>query len=81
MNQVFQQDINTKELQPGGSLLINLLFKKPVELPDSQMVANVCRKHFGNIECHESNDKSVFITALDYMVEFKETENDLPMTN
>ena len=36
MNQVFQQDLNTKELQPGGPLLINLLFKEPVELPDTQ---------------------------------------------
>lgn len=36
MNQVFQQDLNTKELQPGGPLLINLLFKEPVELPDTR---------------------------------------------
>ena len=70
MNQVFQQDLNTKELQPGGPLLINLLFKEPVELPDTQRVADVCRKHFGNVECREGDDKSVFITALDHMVEF-----------
>lgn len=34
MSKVFQQDLNTKELQPGGPLLINLLFKEPVDLPD-----------------------------------------------
>lgn len=72
MNQVFQQDLNTKELQPGGPLLINLLFKEPVELPDTQRVADVCRKHFGNVECREGDDKSVFITALDHMVEFED---------
>ena len=63
MNQVFQHDPNTQELQPGGPLLINLLFKEPVELPDTQRVADVCRKHFGNVECREGDDKSVFITA------------------
>ncbi len=72
MSQVFQQDLNTKELQPGGPLFINLLFKNPVELPSAQRVADVCRKHFGNVECHEGDDKSVFITVLDHMVEFED---------
>ena len=35
-------------------------FKEPVELPDTQRVADVCRKHFGNVECREGDDKSVF---------------------
>lgn len=72
MKQVFQQELNTKELQPGGPLLINLLFKEPVELPDTKSVADVCRKHFGNVECHRAESQSVHIFALDHMVEFED---------
>ena len=72
MKQVFQQNLNTKELQAGGPLLINLLFKEPADLPDTQRVADVCRKHLGNVECHRAESQSVHIFALDHMVEFED---------
>lgn len=72
MSKVFKQDRKTKEQQPGGPFLITMLFKEPVELPDTQRVAEVCRKNLGNVECHGKDDQSVHILALDHIVEFED---------
>ena len=44
MSEVFEQDINTKE-HSQEPFPHNMLFKQPVELPDTQKVTEVCRKH------------------------------------
>lgn len=72
MSKVFKQDQKTKESQPGGPFLITMLFKEPVGLPDTQRVAEVCRKHLGNVDCHGKDDQSVHIFALDHIVEFED---------
>lgn len=72
MSKVFKQDQKTKEQQPGGPFLITMLFKEPVKLPDKEKVAEVCRKHLGNIECHGNDDQSLHIFALDHIVEFED---------
>lgn len=72
MSKVFKQDRKGKEQQPGGPFLITMLFKEPVELPDKEKVAEVCRKHLGHVECHGDDGESVHILALDHIVEFKD---------
>lgn len=72
MSEVFKQDLNSKELHPGGPLIITMLFRNPVELPDREHVAEVCRKHIGNVECYGNDQESVGICALDHMAEFKD---------
>lgn len=72
MSEVFKQDLNTKELQPGGPLIITMLFRNPEDMPDRELVAEVCRKHIGNVECYGADEKSVGICALDHVVEFKD---------
>lgn len=53
MSKVFKQDRKGKEQQPGGPFLITMLFKEPVELPDKEKVAEVCRKHLGHVDVME----------------------------
>ncbi len=72
MNEVFKQDLDTKEQRPGGPFLITLLFKEPIELPDKQQVSTVCQKYLGKVECYGSDDKSVGISTLEHVVELKD---------
>ena len=74
MSKVFKQEVDTKEQRPGGPLLITLLFKQSVDLPEIQRIAEVCRKHIGNVECRKDDDKSLFIFALDHIAKFQDGE-------
>ena len=74
MSKVFKQELDTEEQRPGGPLLITMLFKESVDLPEIQRINEVCRKHLGNVECHKDDDKSVFILALDHIAKFKDGE-------
>ena len=76
MSKVFKQEVDTKEQRSGGPLLITLLFKEPVDLPEIQKITEVCRKHIGNVECRIDDDKSAFafIFALDHIAKFQDGE-------
>lgn len=74
MSKVFKQEVDTKEQRPGGPLLITLLFKEQVDLPEIQRITEVCRKHIGNVECRKDDDKSAFIFALDHIAKFQDGE-------
>lgn len=74
MSKVFKQEVDTKEQRSGGPLLITLLFKQSVDLPEIQRIAEVCRKHIGNVECRKDDDKSLFIFALDHIAKFQDGE-------
>ena len=49
-DEVFKQDIDDESvLEPGGPYIIQMLFKKPVEIPDKDEMIHIMKKHVGPI--------------------------------
>lgn len=76
-NKVFKQDLS-KEITPGGPFLIQLLFRKPVTMPDKEVMLAVMEKHIGKTECFcHGEDKVAGFAALDHVAQFK--DNAVPV--
>lgn len=71
-NEVFQQNLNEKGLQPGGPFIIQMLFREPVEMPDQARMTAVMEQHTGPVECFCYDDKLAGFGALEHIAEFKD---------
>lgn len=70
--EAFRQDLDEKQtVRPGGPFVIELLFRKPVDMPPRDQMSAVIEKHVGKTECFCHNGKTVGFAALDYIAEFK----------
>ena len=63
-DEVFKQDIDDESvLEPGGPYIIQMLFKKTVEMPDKDEMIHIMKKHVGPIEsfCYDEKMAGMFI--------------------
>ena len=71
-NEVFQQNLEEKNSQPGGPFMIQMLFKEPVKMPDKAMMTAVMEKHIRAIECFCHDEKTAGFAALEHIAEFQD---------
>ena len=72
-DEVFKQDIDDKSvLEPGGPYIIQMLFKKPVEMPDKDEIIHIMKKHVGPIESFCYDEKMAGFAALDHIAEYQD---------
>lgn len=70
-NEVFQQNLQGEDTQPGGPFLIQLLFREPVDMPDQAVMTAVMEQHVGSVECFY-NEKMAGFAALEHEAQFKD---------
>ena len=71
--EVFQQNLEDKKgPQPGGPFLIQMLFQKPVDMPDKAKMTAVMERHVGSVECFCHDEKSAGFATLGHLAEFKD---------
>lgn len=72
-DEVFKQDIDDESvLEPGGPYIIQMLFKKTVEMPDKDEMIHIMKKHVGPIESFCYDEKMAGFAALDHIAEYQD---------
>ncbi len=72
MGEIFQQDLSKKDIHPGGPFIIQMLFKKYVDMPDKEKMLDAMERHIGAVECFCHNEKTAGFAALDHIAEFQD---------
>ena len=82
---VLQQDLKGKEVQPGMVFLIHLLMEEKCELPDKETMCEIMNKHLGETDCYAYSEESAGFAAKRYSIHFEKEDKDAPpmlmMTN
>lgn len=68
---VLEQDLS-EQINPGAVFVMNLLMKKPPEMPDKEHIINILQKHLGEIDCFAYDGKMAGAAVKKYTVEFKD---------
>lgn len=68
---VLEQDLS-EQVNPGAIFIMNLLMKKPPEIPDKERMTNILQKHLGEIDCFAHDDKMAGAAVKKYTAEFKD---------
>ena len=78
--EVFQQNLeDDKGARPGGPYLIQMLFKKPVDMPDKEAMTAVIKQHIGAVECFCHDEKMAGFAALEHIAEFKDGKSPVQL--
>ncbi len=70
-DQVFQQDLNGEASPMGGPFLIQMLFQKPVSMPDKAEMTAQMEAHVGKVTCFCHNDKTAGFSVGDHIAVFQ----------
>ena len=68
---VLKQDLDIKE-ENNQVFIMHLLMKEKVEMPEKEKTIQVMKKHLGDIDCYNHDEKNVGLALKDYQVELKE---------
>ena len=60
------------EFQYGGPVIIQMLCKEPVDMPDKDKMTAAIAKHVGPIECFCHDKQTTGFAALEHIAEFKD---------
>ena len=77
--EVFQQETDSAAVS-GGPFLIQLLFRKPVVMPDPGTMKRTLEQHLGTTECISHDGKMASFAARDYMTRYAGEEVPVQLT-
>lgn len=71
---IFQQNLNEKALQPGTVFFIHLLFEEKCEMPQQTEINKIMERHLGKTECFSYDKASASFIPKNYIAHFKDAD-------
>lgn len=75
---ILKQNLSQKDEYYGKIFIIHLLMEEMYIMPDRQLMCEVMKKHFGNIECFCHDGKVAGFAPEKYKVHYEKEDKDIP---